>query len=146
LKQKLKDWFQFAIMVRGIGGWEQAMATSDFTQCAALPPVSGERGARLNQLRGRLGRVAAAASVAWLSLTVTVMAQTQNIYEKPSSGRFKAAPKAPDAEAEAEASVLATDFILGIHVNTIFFIVAAAICVLWFTVGGGRKPKVTQHR
>lgn len=122
------------------------MATSDLTQCAALPPVSGERGSRLMQLRGRFGRAAAAASVAWLSLTVTVMAQTQNIYEKPSSGRFKAAPKAVDPEADAQAASDATEFILGIHVNTIFFVAAAAIGLLWFTVGGGRKPKVTQHR
>jgi len=35
--------------------------------------------------------------------------------------------------------------ILGVPVNTIFFVAAGVIAVLWFTLGGGRKPKVTRN-
>ena len=34
--------------------------------------------------------------------------------------------------------------ILGVPANTIFFVTAGVLALLWFTLGGGRKPKVTR--
>ena len=62
-----------------------------------------------------------------------------------SGDRFKAAPQRADAGAEAGAADSGLDMILGVHVNTIFFVAAAVIALFWFTLGGGRKPKVTSH-
>jgi len=50
-------------------------------------------------------------------------------------GRFTSIPKPQDEGG---------DMILGIPANTIFFVAAGIIAVLWFTVGGGRKAKVTR--
>jgi len=91
----------------------------------------------MQQMRGRLGQCAAGISTCALGLTVAAMAAAQ------SGKNFKVAPKAPDAEAEAAAST--TDMILGVPVNTIFFVAAGVIAVAWFTLGGGRKPKVTRN-
>lgn len=66
-------------------------------------------------------------------LAVTAMAMAQ----QSSSGRFKAAPLPEGAEGDG-----GLDYILGIHVNTIFLVTVAAIGVFWFTLGGGRKAKV----
>ncbi len=66
-------------------------------------------------------------------LAVTAMAMAQ----QSSSGRFKAAPVPEGADGGG-----GLDYILGIHVNTIFFVAVVAIGVFWFTFGGGRKPKV----
>ena len=74
------------------------------------------------------------------------MAQQENIYMKEAGAQFKAAPAAPpteeEAKAAAEAAALIGDTILGIPLNTIFFVAAAVIALFWFTIGGGRKPKV----
>ncbi len=67
-------------------------------------------------------------------LAVTAMAMAQ----QSSSGRFKAAPVPQGAEEGGEG----LDYILGIHVNTIFFVAVVAIGIFWFTLGGGRKAKV----
>ena len=63
---------------------------------------------------------------------------------KSGSGRFQAAPKSPEAEAvDAEAAAQAGDMILGIPANTIFYVAVGVIALFWFTMGGGRKAKVT---
>jgi hypothetical protein len=99
-------------------------------------------------MRGRLGQCAAGISACALGITVAAMAaaQQQNIYEKPAKGRFLAAPKSAEAEAaEAAAAAGMPDVILGIPVNTLFFVAAGVIAVLWFTLGGGRKAKVNRN-
>jgi hypothetical protein len=73
-----------------------------------------------------------------LGITVAAMAAAQ------SGKSFKMAPKAPEAEVEAAAASDSLDMILGVPVNTIFFVAAGMIAVFWFTLGGGRKPKVTR--
>ena len=115
------------------------MAKSDTTQdlelagaavAGAVPRISG-----MQRMRGRLGQCAAGISTIALGLTVAAMAAAQ------SGKTFKVAPKSAEAEAAAEAS----DMILGVPVNTIFFVAVGVIAVLWFTLGGGRKPKVTRN-
>ena len=115
------------------------MAKSDTTQdlelagaavAGTVPRISG-----MQRMRGRLGQCAAGISTCALGLTVTAMAAAQ------SGKTFKVAPKSAEAEAAAEAS----DMILGVPVNTIFFVAVGVIAVLWFTLGGGRKPKVTRR-
>ncbi len=103
------------------------------------------RETRLQRISGPVGRCAAGISACMLGITVAAMAVAaqQNIFEKPSSGRFKAAPKPPETEADAEAAAAASDMIFGISANTIFFVAVGVIALLWFTIGGGRKPKVT---
>lgn len=69
--------------------------------------------------------------------------------------KWKVAPDVVEADkqrqAEEEARISAelaaekdaqADYILGIHVNTLFFIGAGVAAVLWFTIGGGRKAKL----
>ena len=91
-------------------------------------------------MRGRLGRCAAGISTTALGITVAAMAAAQT------GGNFQAAPKSAEAEAaEAEAASTMPDAILGIPVNTMFFVAAAVIALFWFTIGGGRKPKVTRN-
>lgn len=113
---------------------------------AIVPAAEGGRGPR--RLRSRVARYAAryaaAASTAWLVLAVAAQAKMENIFMKPEASQFKAAPKPPGAE-EEEAAAASIDYILGVHVNTIFFVAAAVIGVLWFWRGGGRKAKVTRH-
>jgi hypothetical protein len=61
------------------------------------------------------------------------------------AGNFKAAPKSPETEADAAAAAeAAPDLIFGYEANTLFFIAVAVIAVFWFTLGGGRKPKVSR--
>ncbi len=119
------------------------MAKSDTTQdlelagaavAGTVPRISG-----MQRMRGRLGQCAAGISTCALGLTVAAMAAAQ------SGKTFKVAPKAPEAEAEAAAASDSIDMILGIPVNTIFFVAAGVIAVLWFTLGGGRKAKVTRN-
>jgi hypothetical protein len=102
---------------------------------------------RLKKLRSRFARYGAAASVAWFSLCVTAAAQIgTNPFKAKTGAAFKGAPPPPpDPEAQAKAAEEATNYVLGVHVNTIFFVAAAVIGVLWFTLGGGRKAKVTRH-
>jgi hypothetical protein len=91
----------------------------------------------MQRTRGRLGQCAAGISTTALGITVAAMSAAQ-------AGRnVKAAPKS--AEAEAAEAAAATDMILGIQVNTLFFVAAGVVAVLWFTLGGGRKPKVTKN-
>ena len=101
----------------------------------------------MGQLRRRLGQGAAGISTFTLAITVAAlaMAQQQNIYEKPTGSRFKAAPKPPGAEGEAEAASAGLEVIMGVHVNTLFFVATGVIALFWFTIGGGRKPKVTRR-
>ncbi len=99
------------------------------------------RETRLQRISGQVGRCAANVSTYALAITVASMVTAQNVYGQTSGGRFKAAPKAPEADAEAAAA--ATDMIFGISANTIFFVAVGVIALLWFTIGGGRKPKVT---
>lgn len=129
------------------------MAISDMAPGTDVQDIAGTQGGtrgdaqdtRAKRLRSRIARYAAGASAFALCFTFSTMILAQNLYDKPATSRFKAAPKPPDPEADAEAAAQATDYIFGIHVNTIFFVAAGIIAVLWFTVGGGRKPKVTRH-
>ena len=98
------------------------------------------RETRFQRLSGRLGRCVAGVSTCTLGITVAAMAMAQ---QKPSKGRFQAAPKSPDAEVDAEAAAQATDMIFGIPANTIFYVAVGVIALFWFTMGGGRKAKVT---
>ena len=100
---------------------------------------------RIQRLSRQLGKCAAGVSTFTLGISVAViaMAQQQNIFEKPAKGRFQTAPKSPDAELDPQAAAQAGDMILGIPANTIFYIVAGVIALFWFTMGGGRKAKVT---
>jgi len=92
----------------------------------------------MQRMRGRLGQCAAGISTTALGIAVAAMAAAQ------SGKSFKVAPKSAETEAaEAAAEAAAPDMILGIQVNTIFFIAAGVIAVFWFTLGGGRKAKVT---
>ncbi len=115
------------------------MARSDTTQDLELAgeAVAGNapRTSSMQRMRGRLGRCAAGISTGALGITVAAMAVAQ------SGGNFKAAPKS----AEAEAAAGMPDMILGIPVNTLFFVAAGVIAVLWFTLGGGRKAKVSRN-
>ncbi len=128
------------------------MARSDTTQDLELAgeAVAGNapRTSSMQRMRGRLGRCAAGISTGALGITVAAMAvaQQQNIFEKPTKGRFQAAPKSTEAEAaDAAAEAGMPDMILGIPVNTLFFVAAGVIAVLWFTLGGGRKAKVSRN-
>ena len=101
---------------------------------------------RYQRLSGQLGRCAAGVSTFTLGISVAAiaMAQQQNIFEKPSKARFQAAPKSPETEAvDAEAAAQVGDMIFGIPVNTIFFVAVGVVALFWFTMGGGRKAKVT---
>jgi hypothetical protein len=92
-------------------------------------------------MRGRLGQCAAGISTAALGITVAAMAMAQ------SRAGFQTAPKSAEAEAaEAEAASAMPDAILGIPVNTMFFVAAGVIALFWFTLGGGRKPKVSRNQ
>ena len=102
------------------------------------------REARFQRVSGQLGRCVAGVSTCTLGITVAAMAMAQqNTFEKPAKGRFQAAPKSPDAEVDAEAAAQATDMIFGIPANTIFYVAVGVIALFWFTMGGGRKAKVT---
>lgn len=127
------------------------MARSDTTQDleSAGEAVAGNapRKSSMQRMRGRLGRCAAGISTCALGITVAAMAvaQQQNIFEKPTKPQFQAAPKSAEAEAaDAAAAAGMPDMILGIPVNTLFFVAAGVIAVLWFTLGGGRKAKVNR--
>jgi len=89
-------------------------------------------------MRGRLGQCAVGISTAALAISVAAMAAAQ------SGKTFKTAPKAPESEAEIAAASDSADMILGFPANTLFFIAAGVVAVFWFTLGGGRKPKVTR--
>ena len=96
---------------------------------------------RLQRVSGPVGRCAAGISTCMLGITVAAMAVAQ------SGGNFKAAPKSAATEAaEADAAAAAPDMIFGISANTIFFVAVGVIALLWFTIGGGRKPKVTRQQ
>jgi hypothetical protein len=93
----------------------------------------------MQRVRWRLGQCGAGISTAALGISVAAMAAAQ------SGKNFKAAPKSATVEAaEAEAAASAPDMILGFPVNTLFFVAAGVVAVFWFTLGGGRKPKVTR--
>jgi hypothetical protein len=101
----------------------------------------------MQRIRWRLGQWAAGISTCALGISVAAMAaaQQQNIYEEPTKAQFQVAPKSAEAEAaEAAAAAGMPDVILGIPVNTMFFVAAGVITVFWFTLGGGRKPKVSR--
>lgn len=91
------------------------------------------RNARWAWVFGKAGRCAAAVSNFALGVTVAAVAHA--------AGNFKAAPKPPEAAAAAESE---PTMILGYDANTLFFVAAGAIAVFWFTVGGGRKPKLNK--
>ena len=96
---------------------------------------------RFQRLSGRLGRCIAGVSTFTLGISVAAMTMAQ---QNPSKGRFQAAPKTPEAEAaDAEAAAQAGDMIFGIPANTVFFVAVGVVALFWFTMGGGRKAKVT---
>ena len=92
----------------------------------------------MRRLSRRLARYGAGLSTGVLAASVAVMATAQQA-TKGSGPRFSAAPNASDAEGDS----LIGDAILGIPVNTIFFIAVGVIALIWFTIGGGRKPKIS---
>lgn len=81
-------------------------------------------------------RCAAGASTFVLGITVMVMSEAQ------AGKTFKAAPRSAEAEAEAAG---APDMIMGFEFNTLFFIAAGVLALFWFTLGGGRKPKISRE-
>ena len=118
------------------------MAGSDTTRETPAPRHAGRSAIRWG------GRCVAGVSTCTLGLAVATMARAQNLFQQPEESRFKAAPKAPDAEVAgtAEAAAEGADLILGVPANTIFFVAAGVIAVYWFVFGGGRKAKVKgQH-
>ena len=97
---------------------------------------------RLQQMNGGLGRLAirCAAGVSTFTLGITVAAMAV------AASKFKEAPKSAEVEAQAAAAAdSAPTMILGIEANTIFFIAAGVAALFWFTLGGGRKPKVSRE-
>ena len=127
---------------------ERSDTTQDLELACEAVAGNAARKSRMQRIRGRLGRCAAGISTCALSITVAVMAaaQQQNIFEESTKPQFYEAPKSAEAEAaDAAAAAAESDMILGVHVNTIFFVAAALIAVLWFTLGGGRKPKVSRR-
>ena len=85
---------------------------------------------------GGLRHPGALISALLLSL-VSTGALAQGFGQAP-AGRFKAAPVPAGVEADG-----GSELILGmVPANTLFFITAAVIAVFWFTVGGGRRPRV----
>ena len=94
---------------------------------------------RFQRLSGRLGRCMAGVSTFTLGISVAAIAMAQ---QKPAKGRFQTAPKSPEA-VDAGAASQAGDMIFGIPSNTVFFVAVGVIALFWFTMGGGRKAKVT---
>lgn len=86
---------------------------------------------------GNTGRCAAAISIVALGIAVSTMAVAQQ------GGRFKAAPEAAAPQEAVDAGT--ADLIFGIPANTLFFIAVGAIAVFWFTLGGGRKAKISRN-
>ena len=128
------------------------MARSDTTQdsqmAAVVVAMSVPHNSRVQRIRRRLGRCAAGISTCTLGITVAAMAaaQQQNIFEEPAKAQFQAAPKSAEAEAaEAAAASSMPEMILGIPVNTLFFVAAGVIAVFWFSFGGGRKAKINRN-
>jgi hypothetical protein len=106
------------------------MAKSDTSRKAGLQWVSGGVGQYAAQCAVGISTFA-------LGITVTAMAVA--------AGNFKAAPKSAEAEAAAVAAADSEPtLILGYDANTLFFIAVGAVALFWFTLGGGRKPKVTR--
>ena len=101
----------------------------------------------LGQLAVGVARQCAGLCTFVFCFAVTALAMAgQNPFDpkaNASSGRFKEAPK-PPSEEEAEVAAEGLSHIMGIHVNTIFFVTAAVIGIYWFTMGGGRKAKVSR--
>ena len=110
------------------------MAKSDTSRKAGLQWISGGVGQYAVQCGVGISTFA-------LGITVTAMAVA--------AGNFKAAPKSAEAETAAVAAADAAadsepTLILGYDANTLFFIAVGAVALFWFTLGGGRKPKVTR--
>ena len=106
------------------------MAKSDTSRKAGLQWISG--GVRQHAVQCGVG-----ISTFALGITVTAMAVA--------AGNFKAAPKSAEAETAAVAAAESEPtLILGYDANTLFFIAVGAVALFWFTLGGGRKPKVTR--
>ena len=119
------------------------MAKSDTTEgmelaCGSVAENAPQKSG-IQRIHRRLGQWAAGISAGALGITVAAMAAAQT------GGKFKAAPKAPEAEGDtAAAASEIPDVIFGIPVNTMFFVAAGVVAVFWFTLGGGRKPKVSR--
>lgn len=89
-------------------------------------------------MRARAKRFGTEISILALTLPIAAGARAQETPQASGNRHFTAAPAPKSVEDEAAA----TDVILGIPVNTIFFVAVAVIAVLWFTLGGGRKAKL----
>ncbi len=113
--------------------------TQDSQLACAAVAGNAPRKSTMQRMRGRLGQCAAGISTGALGITVAAMAVAQ------SGGNFQTAPKAPEADVEAAAASDSIEMILGISVNTLFFVAAGVIALFWFTLGGGRKPKVSRN-
>ena len=109
-------------------------------------PEAGISGKVLGTARWLVQQCAGLAAFAFYFIVTAMAMAQQNPFDPDAgggSGRFKAAPKPPDAE-DAAAASQGLDQIMGVHINTLFFVVAGLIAVYWFTMGGGRKPKVSR--
>lgn len=110
----------------------RAVGLRSSTPAKILRPVA--RGAR----RRPAGTALAVLVFSALGVGVAAAQGFGQIPGEAAASRFKAAPVAASVQ-EAEAG----DLILGmVPADTLFFITAAVIAVFWFTVGGGRKPRI----
>ena len=109
-------------------------------------PGAGISGRVFGAARWLVQQCAGLAAFAFCFVVTAMAMAQQNPFDPDATagtGRFKAAPKPPDPE-DAEAAADGLDYIMGVHINTLFFVVAGLIAVYWFTMGGGRKPKVSR--
>ncbi|HUS55088.1 MAG TPA: hypothetical protein VMY41_13945 [Thermohalobaculum sp.] len=92
-----------------------------------------------------VGRYAIRRAVGISTCVLGISVATMALAKKPA--KFATAPGAPDAEAaaEGEASSIIPDMIMGVSTHTLFFVAVVVFALFWFTLGGGRKPKVTRN-
>lgn len=113
------------------------MKRSGATHCASGAVLAAGADCSCEPVLRRLSRRAAGVVAAVSGLALTTAAMAQATFGGQPASRFKSVP---NAEAEGGG---AGDTLLGvIPVNTLFFITAAVIAVLWFTLGGGRRARV----
>lgn len=107
-------------------------------------PQIGASGKIFQRARWLMRQCAGLATFAFcLVVTAMAMAQQHNPFDPKANkggGQFKAAPVSEDAEAASGG----LDYIMGVHINTLFFVTAGLIGIYWFTMGGGRKARVSR--
>ena len=114
------------------------LAAQDLELAGAAVAGPPPRQSSARWLRRRLGELSAGISTCALGIAVASTVVVQNVYGQ-TGGKFQAAPNAPEAGGDASSGF---DEVLGVSVNTLFFIAAGVVAVFWFAFGGGRKVKV----